>query len=137
MEQAVRFAACMRSHGLPNFPDPQQISEDGHQTIRIQTPDLNSPEGQTAEKACSSFVPGGFNSNPAQNAQQTAHLLAFARCMRSHGFPSFPDPTTTGSFPASIASIDRSSPSFRSAANTCLPVAAGAISFGTGHGSSR
>jgi hypothetical protein len=136
MAQAVRYAACIRSHGLPSFPDPQQISQGGHQAIRIQTPDLSSRQAQTAEEACSSFLPSGFNSNPAQNAQQIAHLLAFARCMRSHGVSSFPDPTSTGGFPTSIKRIDRLTPIFRSAANICLPVAAGAISFGTGHGSS-
>jgi hypothetical protein len=137
MAQAVRYATCMRSHGLPNFPDPQHISQGGHQVIRIQTPDLSSPQLQTAEKACSKFLPSGFSSNPAQTAQQQAHLLAFARCMRAHGVTSFPDPTSTGSFPSSIARIDRSSPTIRSAINTCLPVAAGAISIGTDHGSSH
>jgi hypothetical protein len=137
MAQAIRYAACMRSHGLANFPEPQQISQDGHQTIRIQTPDLNSGQAQTAEKACSKFLPSGFGSNPAQNAQQRAHLLAFARCMRAHGASIFPDPTSSGSFPTSITRIDRSSPIFRSAANTCLPLAGGAISFGTGQGNSR
>jgi hypothetical protein len=135
--QAVRYAACMRSHGLPSFRDPKQISQGGHQTIRIQTPDLNSPQAQTAEKACTRFLPSGFNSSPAQNAQQRAHLLAFARCMRSHGIPNFPDPTSSGSFPTSITRIDRSAPIVRSAANTCLPDAAGAISFGTGHSSTH
>jgi hypothetical protein len=137
MVQAVRYAACIRSHGLPSFPDPQQISQGGHQAIRIQTPDLHSLQAQTAEKACNGFLPSGFSSNPAQNAGQMTHLLAFARCMRSHGVPSFPDPTSTGSFPTSIKRIDRLTPVFRSAVNTCLPVAAGAISFGTGDGSSH
>jgi hypothetical protein len=136
MAQAVRYAACMRSHGLPNFPDPQPIAHGGEQGIRIQTPDLNSPQAQTAAKACSMLLPGG-SPNPAQDAQQQAHLLAFARCMRTHGTPNFPDPTATGGFPASIARIDRTSPAFRSAAKTCLPRAAGAISFGTGRGSSH
>jgi hypothetical protein len=133
--QAVRYAACMRSHGLPGFPDPQQISQGSHQAIRIQVP--NSPQTQTAERACNRFLPSGFNSNPAQNAQQGAHLLAFARCMRAHGVPSFPDPTSGGSFPTSITRIDRGSPTVRSAANTCLPLAGGAISFGTGQGNSH
>jgi hypothetical protein len=138
MAQAVRYAACIRSHGLPNFPDPQRSSQDGHQTIRIHTPDdLNSGQARTAEKVCSTFLPGGFSSTPAQTAQTLTHLLAFARCMRDHGVPSFPDPTSTGSFPSSIRRIDRLTPIFRSAANTCFPVAAGAISIGTGHGSSH
>jgi hypothetical protein len=133
MAQAVRYAACIRSHGLPNFPDPQQSSQDGHQTIRIHTPDLNSGQAQAAEKACSKFLPSGFDSSPAQAAQTLTHLLAFARCMRDHGVPGFPDPTSTGSFPTSIQRIDRLTPVFRSAATTCLPVAAGAISLGTSH----
>jgi hypothetical protein len=137
MAQAVRYAACMRSHGLPNFADPQQFSQGDHQSIRIQTPDLSSPQAQTAEQVCSKFLPSGFGSNPAQDAQRQTHLLAFARCIRAHRVPGFPDPTSTGSFPSSIARIDRSSPTFRAAAKACLPVATGAISFGTGNGSSH
>jgi hypothetical protein len=131
MAQAVRFAGCMRAHGLPNYPDPQQFSHGSHQSIQIETPNLNSPQAQAAAKACSRFLPSGAT-NPVQDAQQRAHLLAFARCMRTHEIPDFPDPTSIGGFPPTIARVDRSSPVFRAAAKTCLPAAAGAVSFGAG-----
>jgi hypothetical protein len=52
------FAACMRSHGVPSFPDPQ-FSNGG---VRISGGgvDPNSPAFQSAQKACGAKLPGGF-----------------------------------------------------------------------------
>ncbi len=59
--QALKFSACMRSHGVPSFPDPQFSG--GHVGIRIQGGpgtglDPRSPIFQAAQKACSAEVPG-------------------------------------------------------------------------------
>jgi hypothetical protein len=48
---ALKYATCMRSNGVPNFPDPNgqgliQI------TIATGTLDASSPQFQTAETAC-------------------------------------------------------------------------------------
>jgi hypothetical protein len=43
--------------------------------------------------------------------------LAFAKCMRSHGFPSFADPTARGLTPP--AGIDPNSSAFQSATQAC------------------
>jgi hypothetical protein len=55
----LTWAACMRSHGLPNFPDPD-FSGGG---VRIGGPGAaigpNDPGVQTAQKACQSIFPGG------------------------------------------------------------------------------
>jgi hypothetical protein len=59
---ALKFATCMRSHGAPNFPDPVQSSSGiqikiGGGTGTGLSP--NSPQFQAAQKACSSYLPGG------------------------------------------------------------------------------
>lgn len=47
----LKFAQCMRSHGVPNFPDPG--SQTGHTASSL---DPNSPEFQRAAKDCRSFL---------------------------------------------------------------------------------
>ncbi|HEY5057540.1 MAG TPA: hypothetical protein VII51_00855 [Gaiellaceae bacterium] len=49
--QALKFAACMREHGVPNFPDPTF----SHGNIGQRGFDPNSPQFQAAQKACASF----------------------------------------------------------------------------------
>jgi len=61
--QALKFSACMRSHGVTNFPDPQ-FSSGGGIRIKIQPGpggsglDPSSPIFQAAQKACGSLLPG-------------------------------------------------------------------------------
>jgi hypothetical protein len=60
--QLVKYAACMRSHGLPTFPDPLQASEGATHSVGLHIPDtiLNSPKYQTANHSCEKFAPSGF-----------------------------------------------------------------------------
>ena len=51
--QLLRFVSCMRSNGVPNFPDPQN----GRFTITGVDP--NSPQFQQAMQACRKLLPGG------------------------------------------------------------------------------
>lgn len=56
--QALAMSRCMRSHGVPNFPDPQfQSSPGGGIGIRLGGAgiDPNSPAFQAAQKACGSI----------------------------------------------------------------------------------
>ena len=130
MAQAIRHADCMRSHGVADYPDPQPISQGGRQRVRIDTPDLSSPQARAAAQACRNDRPSGAGANPTPDPQQQAHLLAFARCMRIHGIQDFPDPASTGGFPLSIGRIARDSPAFRSALSACLHIGHGAIGLG-------
>jgi hypothetical protein len=56
MAKALKFSACMRSHGLPGFPDPKQngqgISITGGRGI-----DVRSPQFQRAQNECRSLSP--------------------------------------------------------------------------------
>jgi hypothetical protein len=64
-EELDVFAACMRSHGVPNFPDPQVSTHSGPGgrgvSVRIGGPGLNtnSPQFAKAQQACRSQLPGG------------------------------------------------------------------------------
>jgi hypothetical protein len=54
--QALKFAACMRKNGVPNFPDPQL---EGGGFIVGEGVDSNSPQFQSALTACRKLQPGG------------------------------------------------------------------------------
>jgi hypothetical protein len=58
----LKFSACMRSHGLPDFPDPTVSSDGGLQLSlgdkRNSSLNPDSPVFQSAQKACQSLTPG-------------------------------------------------------------------------------
>ncbi len=56
---SLKFAQCMRSHGLADFPDPN--TSGGIQIQGGPGGDLepNNPQFQAAQKACQRFLPGG------------------------------------------------------------------------------
>ncbi len=59
--QALAMSRCMRSHGVPNFPDPQfQSGPGGGVGIRLGGAGINpnSPAFQAAQKACASIFGG-------------------------------------------------------------------------------
>ena len=67
-EGALKFSACMRSHGVPNFPDPEFHSGGGGVRVRIGGKasgiDPNSPQFKAAQKACQSDLPGPKGAGP-------------------------------------------------------------------------
>jgi hypothetical protein len=60
-ESALKFSQCMRTHGVPNFPDPT-FGGGGRVALKITGGtggiDPNSPQFKTAQKACQSSLPG-------------------------------------------------------------------------------
>lgn len=98
----IRFAGCMRAHGVPGFPDP---SPGGGINI---TPgsgvDPASPAFRSAQSICSRFMPGPLGHGKPSESRKLA-LLALARCMRRNGVPTFPDPTATPPRPGRGAGI--------------------------------
>jgi hypothetical protein len=132
-QDAVRYSDCMRSHGVSGFPDP--TSTGGGIKIAI-TPssgvDPQSPTFHSAQAACRHLLPDGGprNQTATRSQSQIAALLAFARCMRSHGFPSFPDPTSTGQLTHEMlaqAGINLQQPAVVRAADACVGVTHGLI----------
>lgn len=125
----VRFAACMRSHGVSDLPDPTTAPASFKHALGQSS---SSPAFKPAESACQHFLPNGgqVNQSPARTQAQTAALLAFARCLRSHGFPNFPDPTSSGQLSHQMlasAGIDLQQPALLHAADTCVSVTHGMI----------
>jgi hypothetical protein len=58
--QGLKFAACMRSHGEPDFPDP---ASNGSITLPSGV-NPESPQFQNAEKDCQSLMPSQGGSAP-------------------------------------------------------------------------
>ena len=120
--QAVKYADCMRTNGMPNFPDP---GSDG----ALPNPAL--PAFRAARRACAKLQPAGLHLGgpPAPTAAELGVALAFARCMRKHRFSDFPDPLTTYGpgftlgrgeyFPAIGNGTEVQSPALRRAAEAC------------------
>jgi hypothetical protein len=119
---ALAFVNCMRTHGVPNMPEPVVDGRHVHITV---TPalDPNSPRFVAAYKACKHLLPndGGPSADPITPADQADYLRAVA-CMRSHGFPNFPDPMFQGNtvtFGPTTPPIDTKSAKYGSALATC------------------
>jgi hypothetical protein len=101
----VAYSQCMRSNGMPNFPDPA-----GGVLPKVSAQELgvSSSQLQVAQGACQRLLPATGGSLSASSLQQCylAHVCPqtlvqralsvgreFARCMRSHRVPNWPDPT--------------------------------------------
>jgi hypothetical protein len=66
--QALAMSRCMRSHGVPNFPDPQfETAPGGGFGIRIggAGSNPNSPAFKAAQKACGSIFGGALQTTKA------------------------------------------------------------------------
>jgi hypothetical protein len=58
--QYLKAAACIRVHGVPNFPDPT-FSGGGVHLPKTAGIDPHSPQVRAAEEACQSLIPGGLH----------------------------------------------------------------------------
>lgn len=121
----------MRSHGVPNFPDPN--SSGGFQFGSGVDP--QSPAFISAQAICqklSGLPSPGSPTHPS--AAVLARMLTISQCMRRHGISDFPDPMT--SMPSDMSNyqyvsdrdgvilafprgFDESSPTFLHAAAAC------------------
>jgi hypothetical protein len=143
-QKMIAFSQCMRSHGVPEFPEPSEghlivhnSNHNGH--VTGITPE--SAQFQAAQKACAKLAPnGGKPPSPAEQAKAQEKALKFAQCMRTHGVPSFPDPEFShggGAVRIRIGSarkggpsgIDPSSPEFQTAQKACQSIMGGPKGF--------
>jgi hypothetical protein len=102
---AVGYSRCVRSHGVPNFPDPDSsgvLPKVSAQELGISTSQLRA-----GQRACQLLLPnnGGALQQQAQQCvlagdcpeavvqQMLTSGRRFAVCMRRHGVPDWPDPT--------------------------------------------
>jgi hypothetical protein len=127
----------MRGHGVTSFQDPRVISQNGQQNISVQVnPSITgSPDFKSAQKTCAHIMPGiqnNSNNGPtaAQLQARTNALLAFAGCMRKHGFPRFPDPNGQGQLTPQMieaAGINLKEPAVEPAADGCSSLTHGIL----------
>jgi hypothetical protein len=102
---AVAYSGCIRSHGVPSYPDPVgggQLPKASAQQLGVSGSQL-----QAAEHACQHLYPtdGGSFQQLIQECETTGDcpltvvqpalniMREYAECMRSRGVPNFPDPT--------------------------------------------
>jgi hypothetical protein len=103
----VAYSACMRSHGVPNYPDPDSSGQ-------LPKPDahhlgVNSTQLQATQQACQHLLPNTGRAINVGSVQQCMEAddcpralvqqvltqeRRFAQCMRSRGVPNWPDPVT-------------------------------------------
>jgi hypothetical protein len=114
----VKFAQCMRSHGVGDFPEP---SSNG--TITVGGTISQSPQFQAADQTCHTLLPNGGVPTAAQLAQGLDQLLKVSVCMRAHGIKDFPDPTANGiEIPIEKGmptDLDPNNPRFQAADKAC------------------
>jgi len=81
----LNFARCMRSRGVPNFPDDLNFKN---------IPGINqaSPAFKTAQTACQHLLPVKTPPAAAPSLRTHAKLVRLSNCLRAHGYPSIPDP---------------------------------------------
>jgi hypothetical protein len=115
LEEAVKYAQCMRENGVTSFPDPDK---NGRFMIAAGGPNRNSPQFKKAQQMCKSQEPPGIKDDPAQRAQDQKEWLKFAQCMRKNGIRDFPDPQD-GRLLVDRSRINVNSPQFKKALSAC------------------
>jgi hypothetical protein len=136
--QAVAYSACVRAHGVPNFPDPK-VSTNGNEVkvaIGINPSISSNPHFKSAQQACSKLLPGGGpgrEGNHQISPQEQSQYLKAAACIRSHGIPNFPDPTFSGGgVHIEHQGLNQSSPAFKVAVHACESLIPGGVHGGSG-----
>jgi hypothetical protein len=134
---AVAYSACMRAHGVPNFPDPVsggQVPKADPQQLGVSTDRL-----QAARDACKQLIPGSGSTDEQQEETQCAMagdcsqavvqkwlsgLRTMAQCLRTHGVPNWPDPVVDSHglphYPYDQAGIDHHSSAILSKVQACV-----------------
>ncbi|MGB9112441.1 MAG: hypothetical protein WCF24_06920 [Acidimicrobiales bacterium] len=94
----LAYSSCVRSHGVPNFPDPTRtggIPKETAQQLGVGLSQL-----QAAQNDCKHLLPAGGslsgNNNQTITVEQQQYYLKAAACMRSHGVTNFPEPSYFG-----------------------------------------
>jgi hypothetical protein len=120
---AVGYSQCMRSHEVPNFPDPNGSGEIPKETA--QQLGVSSSQYQSAQTACAHLLPNSGEASPTEIAQMMNGMRGFAQCMRSHAVSNWPDPSTDNAgYPTFYLhnNIDANAPQIVATIHTCQPL---------------
>ena len=125
--EILEFTGCMRNDGVAALANP--TLSDLKAELAPTAP--HSPAFRAALPDCLHLLPfGGPHETAAQTQAHTAAFMAFARCIRSRGFPSFPDPSTNGQIThemVAAAGISLNQPAVLQAGDACVGVTHGFI----------
>jgi len=84
-DKAVKFAECIRAHGVSDFPDPDSKNQFDYGVS------VTPAVWKQATTACKDLQPPGTLSGKRTPKEQSAGLR-FAQCVRDHGVKDFPGP---------------------------------------------
>jgi hypothetical protein len=127
-QQGIAHSQCMRSHGVPGFPDP---TPQGY--VQLGSGDQinpDSPQFREALQICAKLAPVGGPGTQSHFDQIMTAMLKFAACMRAHGITNFPDPVPYGNGGVEllvpkgtgVGQVDPSTPQYARAASICQPL---------------
>jgi hypothetical protein len=91
---AVKASRCMRSHGVPKFPDPILGGHFGFMVGSGIDPD--TPQFKAAYSYCGKRYLHYHPLQPAELARRNVAAVKYSACMRSRGASDFPDPDGQG-----------------------------------------
>jgi hypothetical protein len=112
----------MRANGVESFPDPNSGGVWPKSKVALAA---NDPRFEAATQTCGHLLPDGgpgVSPSPAVLQQIKDDMAKFARCMRSHGVPNWPDPTLDRGrdvFDPGAAGLDTNSPRIGAAVHEC------------------
>jgi hypothetical protein len=122
------FASCMRGHGVPDFYFSHTGSTAANRLTSVlqlgdwvAPADITSLQFQAALKSCQHLLPMR-PPTAAQLQRQLRQEVQEAACMRAHGYPDYPDPSTQDGHlvrPDLPADIDTGSTQFQAALQKC------------------
>jgi hypothetical protein len=114
---ALEYARCMRAHGEPGFPDPNNPA--GFSTRALAALNTSSREFISADATCQRLLPNDGQPTPAELQQTITAGLRFSHCMRRHGV-AFPDPGVSGGqLTLDLSVVNTNSPQYLAAAQIC------------------
>jgi hypothetical protein len=113
---ALAYAACMRAHGAPNWPDPNSAG----QFLKTRANRASFAAPAPAYRTCQHLLPNGGQLTVAEQQKIAPLMLKFAVCMRSHGITNFPDPTVNANgVTVGPHGLGIQSPQFHAAQQAC------------------
>jgi hypothetical protein len=114
-----QLARCIRSHGMPGWPDPVINPLTGAPDWPASAPRVPASIQQACQSIANRLPPDAQTSQPPTAASMQA-LIRFARCMRSHGVPTWPDPNALGEFPLTTQLSIQFKVADRAATSACI-----------------
>ncbi len=116
-QKELAYAQCMRTHGLPSFPDP--TSNGTFTSTKANANDFSGPRFASADKTCGHLE--GPPESAAQFQQNVSQALKLAACMHAHGITNFQANVQGDRIAIGIngPAADMNSPQFVSAQRAC------------------